>query len=68
MYGNFASENEAAEWALTWVEEGSEWIAESYVNLIPTTQGGTHVNGLRTGLTDALRAFCDTRKLTPLEV
>ena len=63
--GNFAAENEAAEWALMWVEEGSDWIAESYVNLIPTIQGGTHVNGMRTGLTDALREFCDTRKLMP---
>ena len=63
--GNFAAENEAVEWALMWVEEGADWIAESYVNLIPTVQGGTHVNGLRTGLTDALREFCDTRKLTP---
>ncbi len=63
--GNFAAENEAAEWALMWVEEGSDWIAESYVNLIPTVQGGTHVNGMRTGLTDAMREFCDTRKLMP---
>ena len=65
IVGNFAAENEAAEWALVWVEEGADWIAESYVNLIPTPQGGTHVNGLRTGLTDAVREFCDTRKLTP---
>ena len=63
--GNFAAENEAAEWAIMWVEEGSDWIAESYVNLIPTVQGGTHVNGMRTGLTDAVREFCDTRKLIP---
>ncbi len=63
--GNFAAESESAEWALMWVEEGSEWIAESYVNLIPTVQGGTHVNGMRTGLTDAVREFCDTRKLIP---
>ncbi len=65
IYGDFASDNEAAEWALTWVEEGDDWIAESYVNLIPTVQGGTHVNGLRSGLTDAVREFCETRKLTP---
>ena len=63
--GNFAAEDEAAEWALTWVAEGNDWVAESYVNLIPTIQGGTHVNGLRSGLTDAIRDFCDTRKLTP---
>ena len=47
IVGNFAAENEAAEWALAWVEEGTDWTAESYVNLIPTSQGGTHVNGLR---------------------
>lgn len=51
-------------WALAWVPEG-ELTQESYVNLIPTTQGGTHVNGLRTGLTDALREFCDIRNLLP---
>lgn len=65
IYGNFAAEDEAAEWALTWVVEGDDLIGESYVNLIPTVQGGTHVNGLRSGLTDAMREFCDTRKLTP---
>ena len=65
LVGNFSAENEAAEWALAWVEEGADWTAESYVNLIPTSQGGTHVNGMRTGLTDAIREFCDTRKLTP---
>ena len=65
IYGNFAAADEAAEWALTWVEEGVEWITESYVNLIPTVQGGTHVNGLRSGLTEAIREFCETRKLTP---
>ena len=63
--GNFAAQDEAAEWALTWVGEGEDWVTESYVNLIPTVQGGTHVNGLRSGLTDAIREFCDTRKLTP---
>ena len=65
IYGNFAAEDEAVEWALTWVAEGDDWVTESYVNLIPTIQGGTHVNGLRSGLTDAVREFCDTRKLTP---
>ncbi len=63
--GNIASEDEAAEWALTWIEDGQDWVTESYVNLIPTIQGGTHVNGLRSGLTDAIREFCDTRKLAP---
>ncbi len=65
LEGVFTSDHEAAEWALTWVDDGDDWITESYVNLIPTSQGGTHVNGLRTGLTEAVREFCDTRKLTP---
>lgn len=62
---SFAADEEAAEWAISWVTEGEDWATESYVNIIPTIQGGTHVNGMRTGLTEALRDFCDTRKLTP---
>ena len=50
-------------WALYWVPEEGEWLTESYVNLIPTTQGGTHVSGLRSGLTDSIREFCDFRNL-----
>ena len=60
-----SAERESAEWAVAWLPEGGDLIAESYVNLIPTEQGGTHVNGLRTGLTDALREFCDFRNLMP---
>lgn len=63
--GQVKSEREAADWALAWLPEGGEPITESYVNLIPTPQGGTHVNGLRGGLTDAVREFCDFRNLTP---
>jgi len=63
--GNFTAATEAAEWALVWMPEGGELITESYVNLIPTVQGGTHVNGLRTGLLDALRDFCELRNLLP---
>jgi topoisomerase-4 subunit B len=63
--GAFQSEREGADWALAWLPEGGEAIAESYVNLIPTVQGGTHVNGLRTGLTDAVREFCEFRNLLP---
>lgn len=63
--GNFSSEHEAVEWALTWLPEGGELVTESYVNLIPTAQGGTHVNGLRTGLMDALREYCEFRNLIP---
>ena len=57
--------SEAVEWAVVWLEESGEGITESYVNLVPTAQGGTHVNGLRTGLTDAVREFCDFRSLLP---
>ncbi len=63
--GHVGGEREAADWALAWLPEGGEPIAESYVNLIPTPQGGTHVNGLRGGLTDAVREFCEFRNLAP---
>jgi topoisomerase-4 subunit B len=63
--GSFAGSNAGVEWAITWLPEGGELITESYVNLIPTAQGGTHVNGLRTGLLDALRDFCELRNLLP---
>jgi topoisomerase-4 subunit B len=62
--GKLAKEGEIAEWALCWTPEG-ECPQESYVNLIPTAQHGTHVNGLRSGITDALREFCDFRNLLP---
>ena len=62
--GNLSKESEVVDWAVAWVAEG-ELVQESYVNLIPTAQGGTHVNGLRSGLTDALREFCDFRNLLP---
>ncbi len=63
--GRVGSEREAADWALAWLPDGGEPVAESYVNLIPTAQGGTHVNGLRAGLTDAVREFCEFRNLVP---
>jgi len=63
--GTFSAENEAADWAVQWLPEGGELIQESYVNLIPTPQGGTHVNGLRSGLLDAMREFCEFRNLLP---
>ena len=58
-------EHEAVDWAILWLPQGGESITESYVNLIPTSQGGTHVNGLRTGITDAIREFCEFRNLLP---
>ena len=63
--GSMASSAAAVDWALTWQIGAGELITESYVNLIPTAQGGTHVNGLRTGLTEALREFCEIRSLLP---
>jgi topoisomerase IV subunit B len=63
--GNHIGETEAVEWALLWLPEGGDLLTESYVNLIPTVQGGTHVNGLRQGLLDAMREFCEFRNLLP---
>ncbi|HVK51948.1 MAG TPA: DNA topoisomerase IV subunit B [Pseudoxanthomonas sp.] len=62
--GQLKKDTEIVDWAVAWVAEG-ELVQESYVNLIPTAQHGTHVNGLRSGLTDALREFCDFRNLLP---
>ncbi len=63
--GQMEGNNEQAEWALLWLAEDGTPITESYANLIPTPQGGTHVNGLRTGLTEAIREFCEFRNLLP---
>ncbi|WP_444918380.1 DNA topoisomerase IV subunit B [Microbulbifer sp. JMSA003] len=63
--GSFAATTEAADWAVQWLPEGGEVTAESYVNLIPTAQGGTHVNGLRAGLLEAMREYCEIRNLLP---
>lgn len=63
--GEVVGETEAVSWALSWLTEGGEQINESYVNLIPTALGGTHVNGLRQGLFKAMAEFCDFRNLLP---
>jgi topoisomerase IV subunit B len=64
--GNMAANHEAVEWGIVWsIENPEEALAESYVNLVPTAQGGTHVNGLRAGLTEAMREFCDIRNILP---
>ena len=63
--GSFTGTTEAADWAVQWLPAGGELTTESYVNLIPTAQGGTHVNGLRTGLLEAIREFCEFRNLLP---
>lgn len=57
--------SEAVDWAVQWVVDGSELVTESYVNLIPTPLGGTHVSGLRSGLIEALREFCEFKDLLP---
>lgn len=63
--GQFTAQTETVDWALVWQIDGGEKLTESYVNLIPTEQGGTHVNGLRAGLLEALRDFCEVRNLLP---
>ena len=63
--GSVSGHSEAADWAVLWVPEGPDLTTESYVNLIPTLQGGTHVSGLRSGLLDATREFCEFRNLVP---
>jgi len=63
--GSSTGNDEAADWAVAWLPDGGDTVTESYVNLIPTAQGGTHVNGLRTGLTEAVREFCEFRNLLP---
>ncbi len=64
----FKSKEEHLNCALTWTENTSNTTAESFVNLIPTIGGGTHVNGLRSGLTDALKEFCEFRNLLPKNI
>ncbi len=63
--GSMRGSREEIDWSVVWVGEGGQPIAESYVNLVPTAQGGTHVNGFRAGLTEAVREFCDFRNLVP---
>ncbi len=63
--GSLEGNDEMVDWAVVWLPESGVLINESYVNLVPTAQGGTHVNGLRTGLSDAVREFCELRSLLP---
>jgi len=63
--GSMQGNDEATDWAVLWLHEGGELVTESYVNLIPTMQGGTHVNGFRTGMLEAIREFCEIRNLLP---
>ena len=63
--GSLSGNNETVDWALVWQVGDGQAVTESYVNLVPTPQGGTHVNGFRTGLTNAMREFADFRSLLP---
>ncbi|MDP9194019.1 MAG: DNA topoisomerase IV subunit B [Acidobacteriota bacterium] len=63
--GHFKGLDHEVDWAVVWLPEEGDIVGESYVNLIPTAQGGTHVNGFRTGLTEAIREFCEFRNLLP---
>ena len=63
--GEHEGKEEVVSWAVIWLPEQGQLIAESYVNLIPTSQGGTHVNGFRSGLLAAVREFCEFRNLIP---
>ena len=63
--GSFASDREAVDWAVAWTPESDHIVSESYVNLIPTPLGGTHVTGFRTGIFEALREFCEFRNILP---
>ena len=63
--GSMKGNEETVDWAVLWLPEGGELLTESYVNLIPTVQGGTHVNGFRTGLIEAIKEFCEFRSLVP---
>ncbi len=65
FHGEYKRPEGELDWAVAWVTDGGDNISESYVNLIPTIQGGTHVSGFRGGLTDAIREFCEFRDLLP---
>ncbi len=68
--GHFRSDRAEAAFALAWENGGAGHgsVTESFVNLIPTPQGGTHLTGLKTGLLAALREFCDYRGLAPRDI
>ncbi len=73
--GQVEGQEESVSWAVIWLPDGGDGIAESFANLIPTPQGGTHVAGFRSGLLAALRDFGEFRgfiprgvKLTPEDI
>jgi topoisomerase-4 subunit B len=65
LTGKRMQEQDSVDFALCWAPGVENAFAESYVNLIPTPEGGTHVNGLRAGTAAAVREFCEFRNLLP---
>ena len=63
--GSLEGNHEAVDWAVHWRADDGDLVTESYVNLVPTVQGGTHVSGMRQGLLEAIREFCELRNLLP---
>ena len=63
--GGLEGRAEAVDWSVCWLPEGGDAPNESYVNLVPTPLGGTHVNGFRAGLLEAVREYCEFRNLLP---
>ena len=60
------SEDQALDVAVNWTEEVSNnLLKETFVNLIPTALGGSHLNGFKSGLLEAIKEFCDYRNLIP---
>ncbi len=60
------SEEHEVEFVINWSEKPSKnKLDETYVNLIPTSQGGSHLNGFKSGLLDSMKEFCEIRKLLP---
>ncbi|MGH8208237.1 MAG: DNA topoisomerase IV subunit B, partial [Steroidobacteraceae bacterium] len=65
IVGANEGDTDLVSYALLWAPNAEIAVGESYVNLIPTPEGGTHVNGLRSGLAQAVREFCEFRNLVP---
>ncbi len=67
-FSQLDEEERALDCVVQWSADGAKRVEESYVNLVPTPRHGTHVNGLRSGLTEGLREFCEFHKLLPRDV
>ena len=67
-HGKIDLSDYAIEWSSIWLNDSAEPLQESYVNLIPTVFGGTHVNAFRSGMIEAMREFCVRRNLLPKNI